>query len=91
MQDVAGHSFQVIPRRRRMLRANLKVVPRQREDRTRLAVAEDRLAFPKAATWSARRIGEQSRVTLATDQAVRAGLVFRQAMFEALCLNGDGG
>ena len=38
---------------------------------------------------TARRIDEQSRMTLAADQAERAGLIFRQLMFEAACVTGD--
>ena len=66
-----------------MQRSNLKVVPSEREYCTRIAVADDRLAFPKAAAATLRNIRSQTLPALATDQPQRTRLIFGQLMHEA--------
>ena len=88
-QHFLRHSFEVVQRCGRLQRANLKVVPDQSEDRARLAIVEDGLAFPKAATRTLRRIISQSSVTLTADQAKGAGLILRQLVFEASSWRGN--
>ena len=63
--------------------SNPKVVPSEREYRTRIAVADDRLAFPKAATVSLRCFAIQTLLALAADQAKRTRLIFGQLMHQA--------
>ena len=66
-----------------MQRSNLKVVPSEREYGTRIAVTDDRLAFPKAAAATLRNIRSQTLLALATDQPHRTRSIFGQLMHEA--------
>lgn len=83
-QDFTSRSFQIVPAGRGMLRADLEVVPSQREHSTSFAVGVvRRLTFPEASTRAAWRILQQPRVAHAADQAERTGTILRQLVFDA--------